>query len=226
MTINQRLIAALLLIVTLLVPGCRGLGLDVTKGEVVSEEDRAAEASAAEARAEVRREDDRSRLWNDCKPMYLEVFVTELGDDATAMDLTKEAVEIAVRSRLRAARLYIDLPPDSASLWELVDVIYGAFLSPVVTISDGVFVVQIKYKKIVKDLATKQNFTTTTWNTGTFGTHGQDSGFILSAVAQYTEPPRYCRRLKPLRGLAYENTTCLCPGSTGTSGSIGIHQRT
>ncbi len=47
---------------------------------------------------------DRFQLWNDCRTMGLEV--EDLGKDATEIGLTKEAVTVSVRSRLRAARLY------------------------------------------------------------------------------------------------------------------------
>ena len=46
---------------------------------------------------------DRFRLWDRCRPMDLRVYVDE---GATAIGLTEETVTAAVRSRLRAARLY------------------------------------------------------------------------------------------------------------------------
>lgn len=51
---------------------------------------------------------DRFELWNDCQPISL--HVTPLSQDADDIGLTGEAIETAVRSRLRAARLY---DPDS-----------------------------------------------------------------------------------------------------------------
>ena len=52
---------------------------------------------------------DRFQLWNECHPMRL--LVEDLPDGATAIDLTKDAIEIATRSRLRAARLYYRKQP-------------------------------------------------------------------------------------------------------------------
>ena len=47
---------------------------------------------------------DRFQLWNDCRAMNL--VVEGLNQDAAEIGLTREAIETAVRSRLRAARLY------------------------------------------------------------------------------------------------------------------------
>ena len=45
---------------------------------------------------------DRFQLWNDCRPMDL--VVQSLSDDAADIGLVEDAIEIAARSLLRAAR--------------------------------------------------------------------------------------------------------------------------
>lgn len=45
---------------------------------------------------------ERAELWNDCESMGL---IADLRVDSTDIGLTEEAIEVAVRSRLRAARL-------------------------------------------------------------------------------------------------------------------------
>ena len=47
---------------------------------------------------------DRFKLWNACEPISL--VVEHLNDNAVKIGLTREAITTAVRSRLRAARLY------------------------------------------------------------------------------------------------------------------------
>ena len=63
----------------------------------------AASVSAAEVN-----DYDRFQLWNECRSMILMVENIDMVDDAAANSLTTEGIEIAVRSRLRAARIYSD----------------------------------------------------------------------------------------------------------------------
>ncbi len=48
---------------------------------------------------------DRFKLWTNCQPLQLHVYHQ---DEENEIDLTNEDIEIAVRSRLRSARLYTD----------------------------------------------------------------------------------------------------------------------
>ena len=112
---------------------------------------------------------DRFRLWNECRPMGL--VVEGLPDDATDISLTEDAIEVAVRSRLRAARLYrthVGVP----------------FLQVDVGVARLSYRIQVDYVKWVRDHASGEDRGGTTWSSGSYGTHGRDSGFILSSLSQ------------------------------------------
>ena len=128
--------------------------------------------AAASASADVVSDYDRFQLWNECRPMRL--VVEPLPDDATAIDLTDDAIKIAVRSRLRAARLYSEDGSEGAWAYLYINVLV---VGPAVSIG-------IEYHKFVWDIATKLEFQATTWRRGVTGTHGGNSNYILSSVAQ------------------------------------------
>ena len=115
---------------------------------------------------------DRFELWNECRPMSL--VVEKLPDDAAAIGLTEEAIEVAVRSRLRAARLYSEDYPETA--W--------SHLYVNVNVVDSAFGIAVEYRKEMKDLATMLESTASTWLIGSTGTHGRDPGYILSSVTR------------------------------------------
>ena len=118
---------------------------------------------------------DRFRLWNECRPARLSV--EGLPNDADAIGLTKKAIEVAVRSRLRAARLYSDSGPETewSRLYINVNVVGRSFS------------VAVEYGKYVRDLATKLERSSPTWSVRITGTHGRDSSYILSTVEQNTD---------------------------------------
>ena len=95
---------------------------------------------------------DRFHLWNGCKPM---MFIgPKLSDDATSIGLTKDAIEVAARSRLRAARLYAE-DLDEAAL---------SFLIIQVDVGSGAFSVRIAYSKRMRDLATGLELVAISWD--------------------------------------------------------------
>ena len=112
---------------------------------------------------------DRFRLWNDCRSMGL--LVVDLPKSATEIGLTKDAVTVAVRSRLRAARLY--RADDGVP-----------FLPVTVTVFGSAFDVSVAYIKWVKDRASGISSGAITWTRGSTGTHGRDASYILSSVSQ------------------------------------------
>ena len=101
----------------------------------------------------------------------------KLSDDATSIGLTKDAIEVAARSRLRAARLYTE-DLDEAAL---------SFLVIQVDVGSDAFSVRIAYGKRKRDLATGLELVAMSWDGGSIGTHGRDSSYILSTVAQHTD---------------------------------------
>ena len=118
---------------------------------------------------------DRFELWNECRPVSL--VVEGLPDDATAIGLTENAIEVAVRSRLRSARLYSEDRVEAAWSYLYVNV-------NVVSVAFGT---TVKYKKYVWDIATNIEHAATTWESGSTGTHGNDSTYIVSGVAQHVD---------------------------------------
>ena len=130
----------------------------------------AAPASAAEVS-----DYDRFQLWNDCKSTRL--IVEDMSDDATSIGLTSDAIEVAVRSRLRAARIYSEdyVETEFTYLYANVNVVGRAFST------------SIKYQKFVFDQASMLEYTAPTWYLDATGTHSRDSNYILSWVAQLTD---------------------------------------
>ena len=124
---------------------------------------------------------DRFELWNGCGTV--ELVVENLPDDAGKLGLRKADIETAVRSRLRAARIYADRA--QAVLYVRVSVVSRAH---------GI---DFKFKRRVmvmgfsalakpEEVGALTGFATT-WDEGSTGVHGSDAGFILSAVAQHTD---------------------------------------
>ena len=113
-------------------------------------------------------------LWNKCAPIRL--FVAELDDEAAAIDLTKERIQTLAESRLRAARLY-----DAAALPYL-------FVRVGVLVSEnrrgGAYSIEVLFKKYLRDVVADQNGFAATWDTGGFGTHSGNAGFVLQAVSE------------------------------------------
>ncbi len=95
-------------------------------------------------------------------------------DDENDIDLTREAIEFAVRNRLQGAHLYTD-EPGFPHLFVSVDVVGLAF---------GI---DIGLKKLVSDFYSKDAWFVATWSTGTTGIHGWEGNYILQFVSQYTD---------------------------------------
>jgi len=47
--------------------------------------------------------------------------------------------------------------------------------------------IRFEYKKVLYDPASERHWFAITWDLGRTGTHGSDSGFILSAVSEDTD---------------------------------------
>ena len=133
---------------------------------------------------------DRFNLWNRCEPMPLHILVSE---DAIEIGVTEKIVTIAVRSRLRAARLYLPEPepwdweknpqmPLAELMRNLEHMISG--LQVEILVAGSVFVLKLEYHKAVTDEASDVRGFVATWTDGTFGKHGRDSDFILASLSQ------------------------------------------
>ena len=115
---------------------------------------------------------DRFELWNECKPFSL--LVEDLDSHAAGIGLTIERIETAVRSKLRAARIYGDSH-------------FPYFYVRVVVSSFGVYLVQLSFNKRLADPISGEEGGTPTWRTGKIGTHGRDAGFIVQGVSEHTD---------------------------------------
>ena len=134
---------------------------------------------------------ERFELFGDCKPIVL--FVEGLSADASKIGLTAAALQAAVESRLRAARLYastLSLPEseqEALALWRALR-LHRSALTPYlyvnVHVAGNAFHVRLGYQKWVHDSLSDLSGRVTTWDTGSTGTHGDDASYILSSVSQ------------------------------------------
>ena len=131
--------------------------------------------TAVSTSAEEVSDEDRFQIWNGCKPVRL--VVEGLPDAVTAIGLTEDAIMVAVRSRLRAARLYTEDRTEAA--WSYLYINVNAI--------GRAFSLYTRYRKMVHDDATGLEYSATTWYVGMAGTHGGDLNYILSNVAQHAD---------------------------------------
>ena len=114
---------------------------------------------------------DRFRLFANCEPM--DFFVTYYSEEAEAINLTREKVTNSVESRLRSARLYNKTGSD--------------YLSVNVGVYRMAFSISFEYNKRVRDLRSTLEYYAPTWETSTFGLHGNNEGYILSSVSEFMD---------------------------------------
>lgn len=109
-------------------------------------------------------------LWHGCYSMGLLVS----SEGAADIGLTKEAITVAARSKLRAARLY-RTDPGTPFLFVRVHVVRTAFH------------ISVDYIKWVEDSVSGVSRPARTWERLSTGTHRRDASYasyILSAVSQ------------------------------------------
>ena len=117
-------------------------------------------------------------LWNECAP--IDLIVEGLSNTHAAdIDLTEERIQTLVESRLRAARLY-----DAAGRHHLY-VRVGVFVSE--NRRGGAFTTEVSFYKTLRDLASNELGQARTWNTGSYGTHSGDAGYILQSVSEHLD---------------------------------------
>jgi len=118
-------------------------------------------------------ERDRFALWNNCRPVDLQV--EDLPKDAVEMGLTKEVITNIVRSRLRQAQIYSSDDTLPHYLYVNVHVVGQAFS------------IDIHYGKMVEDPVSGMRGLATTWDTAGAGQHGGESTYIRSWISNYTD---------------------------------------
>lgn len=127
--------------------------------------------SAATAQEKVSRS-DKFRLWNDCAEVWL--LVEGLREKADEIGLTKDAIEISARSRLRGARIYRKDASHSYYLYVNVNVVGRAFS------------VNVEYGKRFYDAESGIFGRAVTWDTGSTGTYSS-SNYILGSVGRHVD---------------------------------------
>ena len=125
--------------------------------------------SVAATAAQKREKRNRFALFAECRPMGL--IVESLPSDAEKIGLTEESIQAAVESRLRSARLY------SSRL-------VRHYLYINVNVVGRAYAISVQFNKEVRDLFSKINYLTATWNIGSTGTHGNSAAYILSNISQ------------------------------------------
>ena len=119
---------------------------------------------------------NRFELCNACRPMGL--MVGPLGKNAKAVGLTMDRLQVTAESRLRAARLYTE---DYAKA-------NHAFLYVKAGVSKRAFGLNVKYLKSLYDpVSGRTSSLATTWESGSFGTHGDDPGFIVQSLSEHLD---------------------------------------
>lgn len=138
-------------------------------------------ASVSASATEEPSDHDYFQLWGACARVSLEVG--DLPKDATEIGLRKEDIETAVRSRLRAARLYLDI--NAAPTLAVFVHVHGSAYS--VDVEFWKFVEdETTWSKMPKGLNRLHGFAPT-WEKGALGTHGGDYSYVLSAVGRYAD---------------------------------------
>ncbi len=98
-----------------------------------------------------------------------------ISEDAKEIGLTQEAVDAAVRSRLRGARIY-----DQTTFFPLLVVS--------INVAGQAFVISVELaQKVYREVALGNDVRNisgpaVTWSTVVLGTHGHDPGFILQSL--------------------------------------------
>ena len=120
---------------------------------------------------------ERFQLFNECAP--IDLIVEGLPDAAANIDLTEERIQTLAESRLRAARMYD--PSAVGYLYVRVGVTTPGGRR------NGAYTAEVSFKKRLYDSASNQSGIATTWDTGGYGTHGGDAGYILQSVSEYLD---------------------------------------
>ena len=117
---------------------------------------------------------ERFQLFNACRPM--ELVIEQLVDDAADIGLTRETLQAAAESRLRAARLYTEDRKKAgyARLYVYVHMVRR------------VFSVSVEYEKPVTDEFGRSGFPPT-WRSSSIGAYGGNAGYIVQSLSRHLD---------------------------------------
>ena len=126
--------------------------------------------------SEYRERLERFRLFNACSPM--ELVIETLTDKEATIGLTKEALQAAVESRLRTARLYTVDSAKANYSWLYVNILVVV----------RAYSIRVLYHKRVTD-EFGETFPAPTWGAvkGTTGTHGGNADYIVSSLSRHLD---------------------------------------
>ena len=110
----------------------------------------------------------------------MQIVIGDLSDDAATIGLTREALQLAAESRLRAGRLYTAKTPNVDNIG------YYAALYVNVNVVGPAFHITTSYQKGVTD-AFGEGGLTGTWDTATTGLHDKNMSFILSILSRHLD---------------------------------------
>ena len=128
-------------------------------------------AAGAQAQSEVKQRVARFKLYTACAP--LDLIVESLHPDAGEIRLTKSAITTTVRSRLRAARIY--------------NAEQTAYLYVNVNVAGRAYSINVSLNRWLTDPVHDTSGIATTWNSGSTGTHGGNSGYILQVIGEHMD---------------------------------------
>lgn len=124
---------------------------------------------ASAARAEEVSGPDRFDLWAGCDPVFLVVGPDD--EDAEKIGVTHDALTTAARSRLRAARLYVDHRRTG-------------FLVVTVVVVETAALIRTGYGKVLDDSVSGESGMAITWSRTEVGLHGGTPGGVMSIVSK------------------------------------------
>jgi len=119
----------------------------------------------------------KNALFTSCRPMFL--HVAEFSDDAKEIGLTRAQLTNAVESRLRSARLFSDQIQEPISL--------RTQLTVSVHVVSNAFSILLLFEKMGYDYHTANFLQDVVWMKGSTGTHGQDAGYVVSALSKHVD---------------------------------------
>ena len=129
------------------------------------------------------------KLYNGCLPM--ELIVEDLSEDGKEIEMSKEAIQNALESRLRAAYLY-STPKNFLETFKRGQLLFPGesfstrLYARVSVVGKKAFSIDLQYQKRLADGMSGVKSYATTWQTGATGI-SSDAGYIMNALAKYMD---------------------------------------
>ena len=127
---------------------------------------------------------DKFSLWAKCEPMMLAVTV---GTKDSDIELREKDVTNAIRSRLRAARLYTEKPLDgmlfAGERFELPGISRSPTLYVGVDVTNMAFNINMGLLKHMRDDATQIDHIAVSYTKGIYGGHGGRPDYVMSSLS-------------------------------------------